>query len=57
LPEIGTSAAWAGCTSGLYADPAAFAQEHERPSAMDVALGGLVPDLAAAPAPAAMSAG
>jgi hypothetical protein len=57
LPEIGTSAAWAGCTSGLYADPAAFAQVHELPSAMDVALGELVPDLAAAPAPAAMSAG
>jgi WS/DGAT/MGAT family acyltransferase len=42
---------------GLYADPGAFAQVHELPSAMDAALGELVPDLAAAPAPAAVSAG
>ncbi len=40
---------------GLYADPAAFAQVHELPSAMNVALGELVPDLAAS-APAAASA-
>lgn len=42
---------------GLYADPGAFAQVHELPNAMDIALGELVPDLAAAPAPAAVSAG
>jgi hypothetical protein len=42
---------------GLYADPDVFAQVHELPNAMDIALGELVPDLAAAPAPAAVSAG
>ena len=36
---------------------APIAQVHELPSALDVALGELVPDLAAAPAPAAVSAG
>ena len=43
---------------GLYADPGAFAQVHELPSAMDAALGELVPYLGAAAAavPAAASA-
>ena len=42
---------------GLYADPVPFAQVHELPSGLDVALGELVPDLAAAPGPAAVSVG
>jgi diacylglycerol O-acyltransferase / wax synthase len=41
---------------GLYADPAAFAQVHELPSAMDIALDELVPDLAVAARAAGASA-
>jgi diacylglycerol O-acyltransferase / wax synthase len=41
---------------GLYVDPGAFAQVHELPSAMDIALDELVPDLAAAAPAAAASA-
>ena len=40
---------------GVYADPHAFPQVYELPSAMEIALGELVPDLALAAVPAAAS--